>query len=86
MYTNNYIVHLVEDRERLVEILREGFVPNYHKEDLSPSEDEKDKFVVGIPMTSFADIPIDHLMPLMQEYGMYGIVMSKLWALESENL
>lgn len=86
MIKNNYITHLVEDRDRLVEILREGFVPNYHKEDLSPSEDHNDKFVVGIPMTSFADVPIEELSFMMKEYGRYGIVMSKLWALQSENL
>ena len=83
---NNYIVHLVEDRDRLVEILRDGFVPNYHKEDLSPTEKKEDRFVVGIPMTSFADVPMDQLGPLMNEYGRFGIIMSKLWALEAENL
>lgn len=83
---SDYIIHLVEDIERVEEILKEGYVPNFHKEDLSLSSEPADKFVFGIPMTSFADVDLENIKPLMGEYGNYGIVMSKQWALNSNNI
>lgn len=81
----NFIVHLVDDVERVFEILTEGYVPNFHKEDLSPSSDPKDELVYGIPMTSFADVALEDLYPLMvrpANYGRYGVIMSKDLALQ----
>lgn len=83
---SNYILHMVEDVDRVIEILTEGYVPNYHKEDLSFSSEAEGKFVIGIPMTSFADVAVEDLAPLIKEYGPYVLVMSKQWALDSENL
>lgn len=83
---SDYIVHLVEDLERVVEILTEGYVPNFHKEDLSFSTHLDGKFVFGIPMTSFADVKVKELAPLMKEYGSYGVVMSKQWAKNSNQV
>lgn len=90
MKTNtDYIVHMVNDADRVLEILREGYVPNYHMEDLSIYSPSVEKLVYGIPMTSFADVPIEEIMPLMEGedgYGKYALVMSKQWALNSKNI
>lgn len=65
--------------ERLKAILKEGFYPNYCKEDFSI--DEKN-YVVGIPMVSFCDIPLTRAKSFMDRYESYAISLKKEWALE----
>lgn len=84
MQSPAYVAHLVEDLDRLWEILNEGFTPNYHREDLS--YESEDPFIVGIPMTSFTSLHLNELSGIMGEYGQYGLVMSMDWVLKAPDL
>ena len=65
--------------ECLKAILKEGFYPNYCKEDFSIGEKG---CVVGIPMVSFCDIPLTRAASFMDRYKSYAISLKKEWALE----
>lgn len=65
--------------ECLKAILREGFYPNYCKEDFSIGEKD---YIVGIPMVSFCDIPLTRAASFMDRYKSYAISLKKEWALE----
>lgn len=78
------LFHYIEDLERLLEILGEGFVPNFHLEDLSGSE-YGDLFR-GIPMVSFSDIVPDCSDMHRQNYGNYCIGLKKEWALNCKDI
>lgn len=83
---NKSLFHYVDDLERLLEILGEGFVPNYHLEDLT-GEGHEDLYR-GIPMVSFSDINPDPKCSHKhrQNYGNYCIGLKKEWALRCSDI
>lgn len=82
---HNFIIHRFEEFYRITEVLAEGFVPNYHAEDLRLLKDSKDIMFMGIPMVSFGDIEDTDISEFMKnadpDYGKYAILMKKEWAL-----
>lgn len=76
-FRTSSVFKFTKDFELLKKIIRDGIIPNYCEEDLSFDET---KFVVGIPMSSFCDIPISLLDEHNRRYGNYGIALSKEWA------
>lgn len=82
---HNFIVHRFEKFSRITEVLAEGFVPNYHAEDLRLLKDLTDVMYIGIPMVSFGDIEDNNISDYMKnadsDYGEYAILMKKEWAL-----
>lgn len=82
---HNFIIHRFEEFYRITEVLAEGFVPNYHAEDLRLLKDSKDIMFMGIPMVSFGDIEDTDISEFMKntgpDYGTYAILMKKEWAL-----
>lgn len=83
-YPFPFITHFVEEFWRLQEILQEGFVPNYHLEDLT-LKDGGGKFL-GIPMVSFSDFPLEYASRHSGQYGKYCIALTKEWAMCQQNL
>lgn len=81
---NKSLFHYIDDLERLLEILGEGFVPNYHLEDLT-SEGHKDLYR-GIPMVSFSDLDPNYASKHRQNYGNYCIGLKKEWALRCSDI
>lgn len=85
---HDFIVHRFEEFSRITEVLAEGFVPNYHAEDLSLIKDPKDVMYLGIPMVSFGDIEDNSISEFMKNadssYGKYAIMMKKEWALRQQ--
>lgn len=85
---HEFITHLFEEFTRITEVLSEGFVPNYHGEDLRLDTNPKDVMYMGIPMVSFADIEaqtiLDHINRVGKDYGSYAISMKKEWALRQK--
>ena len=65
--------------------MTEGFVPNYHAEDLRLLKDPTDVMFIGVPMISFGDIEDTDISEFMKnadpDYGKYAILMKKEWAL-----
>lgn len=82
---HNFIIHRFEEFYRITEVLADGFVPNYHAEDLRLLKDSKDIMFMGIPMVSFGDIEDTDISEFMKnadpDYGKYAILMKKEWAL-----
>jgi len=81
---NNGLSHCVEEFDRLVEILHEGFVPNYHIEDLSL--DEHNSLFLGIPMVSFSDLSTEQLISHMNVYGKYCLSLKKEWGVKNQEI
>lgn len=83
---NKSLFHYIDDLERLLEILGEGFVPNYHLEDLT-GEGHEDLYR-GIPMVSFSDIDPDPKCSHKhrKNYGNYCIGLKKEWALSCNDI
>lgn len=77
-YRTTSLFRFSKDFESLQKVLKSGIFPNYCEEDLS--FDDK-KFVIGIPMISFCDIPITLLDEHTNRYGSYGIGLSKDWGI-----
>lgn len=82
---HDFIVHRFEEFSRITEVLAEGFVPNYHEEDLRFSKDPADERYMSIPMVSFGDIEDNDISEFIKnadpDYGKYAILMKKGWAL-----
>ncbi len=85
---HKFIVHRFEEFSRIKEVLSDGFVPNYHAEDLRLSTDPVDVGFMGIPMVSFCDIEYSGISEFMENadpaYGEYAILMKKEWALRQK--
>ena len=85
---HSFIIHRFEEFSRITEVLTEGFVPNYHEEDLRLSKDPTDVRYMGIPMVSFGDIEDNDISEFMKnadpDYGEYAIMMKKEWALRQK--
>lgn len=64
---HKFIVHRFEDFSRIKEVLSDGFVPNYHAEDLRLSTDPADVGFMGIPMVSFCDIEYRDISEFMKK-------------------
>lgn len=77
-FRTSSVFKFTKDFELLKKIIRDGVIPNYCEEDLSFDDI---KFIVGIPMASFCDIPITLLDEHNTRYGNYGIALSKDWAI-----
>jgi len=75
--SSNYLFHFTPKLEFLLSIIRNGFWPRYCKEDASlVGEIEKTMF---FPMVCFCDIPKHSIMPHINEYGKFGMIMHKSW-------
>ena len=79
-FRTSSVFKFTKDYVLLKRILRDGIIPNYCEEDLSFDDTQ---FVVGIPMSSFCDIPISLLDEHNKRYGNYGIALSKEWAIKN---
>jgi hypothetical protein len=64
-------------KENLLGILENEFYPRYSLEEFKIN---RTQFKLGIPMVSFCDIPLGLIQEHINDYGRYGIGMSKDWA------
>ena len=79
-FRTSSVFKFTKEFELLKKIIRDGIIPNFCEEDLSF---DNTRFVVGIPMASFCDIPISLLDEHNTRYGNYGIALSKDWAINN---
>lgn len=68
--------------ENLLSILKNGFHPRYHEEDMSLFR--KFNQNIAIPMVCFCDIPLSLTKKHIKRYGGYGIGLTKKWAKENK--
>ena len=73
--SSNTLFHFTKRKEDLLSILKNGFWPQYCKEQsiIIPS------ITYFIPMVCFCDIPLSHIGRHMQKYGNFGIGLTKNW-------
>lgn len=75
------LFHFTKDLDVLKSIIRNGFIPNFCKEDLCY---EDRKIVIGVPMVSFCDIPLTRTSEFKSRYGELAIGLSKDWAIRNQ--
>lgn len=74
------LFHFTGKLNILKKILIEGIKPNYCKEDYSTNQNS---LIVGIPMTSFCDIPLTRITNFTKRYDEYAIGLSKSWGVRN---
>ena len=74
------LFHFTSKLDNLKTILIEGIKPNYCKEDFAITGTD---LKVGIPMTSFCDIPLTRITNFTKRYNEYAIGLSKEWGFKN---
>jgi hypothetical protein len=81
--SSNTLFHFAKKKEYLVNILTNEFCPRYFPEefdillnDLAVIEQK-----MAVPMVCFCDIPLSQISEHIEEYGRYGIGMTKEWGI-----
>ncbi len=74
--------------ENIIGILKDGFKPNYRKENLNlilnKDYNRDNPLNIYFPMVCFCDIPLSQAKNHMKNYGNYGIGLSKEWGIEKK--
>lgn len=86
--SSNTLFHFTDKRENLINILEKEFRPHYCLEDFnqfySRSDNNNEEFESAIPMVCFCDIPLSQIKNHMENYGCYGIGLSKDWGMKNK--
>jgi len=83
--SSNTLFHFVNKREYLIDILENNFRARYCLEKLDcifPEETRENYWSIAIPMTCFCDLPLSNTYKHLEEYGGYGIGLTKDWGKE----
>ena len=76
----NVLFKFIDKIDYLKEALKyKAIMPRYYEEMLSYIQIKYEKIV--FPMSCFCDIPLNKLVPHMQNYGDYGIGLNKQWGI-----
>jgi Putative abortive phage resistance protein AbiGi, antitoxin len=76
--STNQLFHFT-DKDSLINILTNNFIPHYSLERLFSG-----KLELAIPMVSFCDIPLTQTAEHISEYGDYAIGLSKEWGIKNK--
>lgn len=79
-FRTSSVFKFTKDFDLLTKIIKNGVIPNYCEEDLSFGSRA---FCIGVPISSFCDIPITLLDEHTKRYGNYGLALSKDWAIRN---
>jgi len=86
--SSNTLFHFTKKIDNVIGILKDGFKPNYRKENLNlilKKDDNRDSPLnIYFPMVCFCDIPLSQAKNHMKNYGNYGIGLSKDWGIEKK--
>lgn len=78
--SSNTLIHFTSDKEALKGILTENFKLKYCRETIQFHGLTE---VLHVPMVSFCDIPLSQIKNHIQNYGHYGVGLSREWALRN---
>jgi hypothetical protein len=78
--SSNSIVHFTKSKESLKGILAENFRLKYCHERLRLAKTDGPVLGMHIPMVSFCDIPLSQMHRHIDNYGEYGIGLTREWA------
>jgi hypothetical protein len=75
------LFHFTEDIDTVKSILHNGFFPHYCRENMSWLWPNKGFW--SFPMVCFCDIPLGRISKHVDDYGHYGLGLSKDWAINN---
>lgn len=78
-FRTSSVFKFTKEYELLEKMIENGIIPNYCGEDLSF---DSQRFYVGVPMSSFCDIPLTRLKVHTGRYGEFALALSKEWAIQ----
>ncbi len=84
--SSNTLFHFTNKIENVINILENEFIPHFSLEDLSlifQSLNRTEKLEFAIPMVCFCDIPLSQSSVHMENYGKYGIGLTKKWGMQN---
>ena len=73
----NTLFHFTGKLDNILGILKNGFHPRYHAEDMSLFRDLNQN--IAIPMVCFCDIPLSSIENHIRKYKGYGVGLTKDW-------
>lgn len=79
--SSNSLIHFTDSLQNLFGIIESGFRAKYCKETFSLKSHEEE--TLHVPMVSFCDIPFSQIKDHIENYGCYGIGLSKEWAIRN---
>lgn len=80
--SSNSVIHYTKTIDNLKGILKEQkFFLKYCTDYVRVNNDTIGQFELAVPMVCFCDIPFTEIHSLTNEYGCYGIGLSKKWAI-----
>ena len=71
------LFHFTKEKETLFEILRTTFKVSYAREKIIGPENNRE---FAVPMVSFCDLKLSELKKFIENYGQFGIGLTKEWA------
>jgi hypothetical protein len=82
--SSNSLFHFTSKKDNLLNILDNEFLPRYSFENVKlKSDSEREVMAQAIPMVCFCDISLSQIQNHINEYGNYGIGMSKDWGIRN---
>lgn len=81
--SSSNLYHFTREKKFLKSILENGFYPRTSIENLSFLMHNYTRAFIGVPMVCFCDIPINLIEEHTNQYGRYGIGLSKEWGIRN---
>ncbi len=79
----DFLCHYTKSVDTVISIIQNGFYPRVSKEDVSFRYPLFEKFILGIPMVCFTDIPETLSEEHKSIYGAYGLGLKKEWGIKN---
>ncbi len=78
------LFHFTKSFDNLKAILLEAFKPSYANETIRGKKKDGSEFVkeFAVPIASFCDLRVSELQEHIENYGSFGIGLTKEWASE----
>ena len=82
--SSNTLFHFTNNIDILINIIKNGFKPHFCLENMNLIFSHDNELLEhAIPMVCFCDIPLSLVKSHMENYGKYGIGLSKEWGMQN---
>ncbi|MCX6309303.1 MAG: abortive infection system antitoxin AbiGi family protein [Bacteroidia bacterium] len=79
----DYLFHFTERYISIVDIMKNRFKPFFCVEDFSFMYNDRRNLIIAYPIVCFCDIPIERHNQHKENYGKYGIGLTKEWGIRN---